>query len=684
LYSAPLPATYFGGLTTLPATYLPIDLTALTPRAVDVPAPAIGEMQPIYVINGFYMAMREKYTKADASISYMLVEWDSAKLSWADFRGKVLGGTDPTGAEAGSLRRQIYEQWKDLGLKSEPNVGDNGVHASASPFEAMAERMNWVGAKLDEDEFAKALTGAGVDAFMIQDWTKDPQVEFEGKKGSLFDLLEDLDAKDCLEKAQKIAGVTGPATLTKNSAFVFVKPHAVTDAVVTLVKEGFAKAGITITSSGTLDGKTIEEKLLIDNHYYAIANKASLSKPAELNPPAAKQEEFEKLFGEKWEDALKDGKVFNAVDACTHLGMDGIGMDKAWAAAKKDDKLVKFGGGFYAGLVTPRKKREPLTDEEKAERRKAEKEKRKAKQEAKKEAKKEEAAKLKEAAASGKLEAPEGAAPKLSVAGITAGTTSAAVTDLFNKHGLVLRAEVSKRNKSKPTATVIFNTHQDVRRAFKALHGKHTIEGASDPISIQYANDSPKWGAVVKETTDGIAECLKKHSYKATILKPNSAKDFINRQIFQCKTVAPTEVLTAALLVMAKDATPADLVSCKMIDSEGPVKSLLRRDEKAVATAPKAEKPEKAEKAAEPPKPKALALTFDAVLEKLDKLERERWNRMARENLKLKERQRFRFGDLLATPALELWRWMAEDCGLWPAEVATCFHILQTHYGYKH
>lgn len=52
---------------------------------------------------------------------------------------------DPTQAVAGSLRRQILDNWKELGLQSEPNVGDNGVHASASPFEALAERMNWVG-----------------------------------------------------------------------------------------------------------------------------------------------------------------------------------------------------------------------------------------------------------------------------------------------------------------------------------------------------------------------------------------------------------------------------------------------------------------------------------------------------------------------------------------------------------
>ncbi len=36
------------------------------------------------------------------------------------------------------------------------------------------------------------------------------QVEFEGKKQSLFDLLEDLNAAECLAKAQSIAGVSGP------------------------------------------------------------------------------------------------------------------------------------------------------------------------------------------------------------------------------------------------------------------------------------------------------------------------------------------------------------------------------------------------------------------------------------------------------------------------------------------
>eukprot|EP00992_Anisonema_acinus_P001651 TRINITY_DN10518_c0_g1_i1.p1 TRINITY_DN10518_c0_g1~~TRINITY_DN10518_c0_g1_i1.p1 ORF type:complete len:317 (-),score=102.35 TRINITY_DN10518_c0_g1_i1:264-1214(-) len=307
--------------------------------------------EPIFVINGFYMSMREKYTKDGASIHYLVVEWDSAKLSWADFRGKVLGATDPTTAEAGSLRRLVLDRYQELGLTSQPDVGDNGVHASASPFEALSERMNWCGAKLEADEFGQALLGAGITADTIAAWSKDPQVDFEGKKQSLFDLLEDLSTPECIAKAQAIAGVSGPSTLTKNSAFVFIKPHAVTPAVIDLVKKGFQEHGIAIVAEGALDNKIIESQKLIDNHYYAIANKASLTLPKDLNPPAPKQEEFAQLFGLKWEEALAKNVVFNAVDGCAQLGIDGATMDTVWGKVKKAGLLVKFGGGFYCGKI---------------------------------------------------------------------------------------------------------------------------------------------------------------------------------------------------------------------------------------------------------------------------------------------------------------------------------------------
>ena len=44
------------------------------------------------------------------------VEWPAEKMSWADFRGKLLGPTDPASAPEGSLRQMIYSKWSELGL----------------------------------------------------------------------------------------------------------------------------------------------------------------------------------------------------------------------------------------------------------------------------------------------------------------------------------------------------------------------------------------------------------------------------------------------------------------------------------------------------------------------------------------------------------------------------------------
>ena len=55
----------------------------------------------------------------------------------------------------------------------------------------------------------------------------------------------------------------------------------------------------------------------MDQHYYAIASKATLVKPTELPVPADK---FQAAFGISWQDALKSGSVYNALDACKVCG----------------------------------------------------------------------------------------------------------------------------------------------------------------------------------------------------------------------------------------------------------------------------------------------------------------------------------------------------------------------------
>eukprot|EP01064_Diplonema_japonicum_P037451 TRINITY_DN875_c1_g1_i1.p2 TRINITY_DN875_c1_g1~~TRINITY_DN875_c1_g1_i1.p2 ORF type:complete len:431 (+),score=174.36 TRINITY_DN875_c1_g1_i1:103-1395(+) len=163
--------------------------------------------EPAYVFNGFFMSMRTKFTKPGLTIYYYTVEWDAADLKWADFRGKVLGPTDPAEAPADSLRGKVFSDWEKLGLSEVPNVGDNGVHASASPFEGLAERMNWLSESVDRNAFGKILTASSIPRKVIKEWSVDPQVNLGDKKGSLFDSVEDLDAAECVDKLVKLANL---------------------------------------------------------------------------------------------------------------------------------------------------------------------------------------------------------------------------------------------------------------------------------------------------------------------------------------------------------------------------------------------------------------------------------------------------------------------------------------------
>merc|ERR1711935_104654 len=170
--------------------------------------------EPCYVFNGFFMEMRSKYVAAGLSIYYYVVEWDAATMPWTAFRGEGLGATDPAEAPAGAVRAQILAQWETLGLVSQPDVGDNGMHGSASPFEALSELANWTGADVAAEPFGKAMIDAGISAETIKAWSVDPQVTLPGgdAKGSLFDSVEDMDADACLAKLIEVNKANQPTS----------------------------------------------------------------------------------------------------------------------------------------------------------------------------------------------------------------------------------------------------------------------------------------------------------------------------------------------------------------------------------------------------------------------------------------------------------------------------------------
>jgi len=168
-----------------------------------------AKIRDCYVFNAFYMTMRSKFVKPGTCIHYYVVEFDSANMSWEKFRGEFLGPTEPSSAPEGSLRGQIYANWEELGLKFQPTTGENGVHASASPFEACAELNNWLGTPFAETAFGSVLLDAGIPEETIKAWSVDPQVTYGAPAmritGSLFDVLEDTDADYCAALCEMIA-----------------------------------------------------------------------------------------------------------------------------------------------------------------------------------------------------------------------------------------------------------------------------------------------------------------------------------------------------------------------------------------------------------------------------------------------------------------------------------------------
>ena len=128
------------------------------------------ESEGIYVINGFYLVNREKFTKAGTSVNWYTIEWEESAMTWVDFRAQFVGPTKPEVAPKGSMRGIIFQDWEKLGLAEQPNVSDNGVHASAGPLEGLAERGIWTGAKIAEDAYGQALAAGGCDMSLVQEW----------------------------------------------------------------------------------------------------------------------------------------------------------------------------------------------------------------------------------------------------------------------------------------------------------------------------------------------------------------------------------------------------------------------------------------------------------------------------------------------------------------------------------
>lgn len=157
----------------------------------------------IFTVNGFYPAMRHQFVREGSSITWFVVEMEESAISWNKFRTDVVGTTDPAKAASTSLRGEIFQRWKELGMKEQSSMGANAIHASAGPLEGLKERMNFTKIALESDPFGKSLLGVGLAREKLDSWLTNAPATLNGQTDKAFDLTECMNTSTLLDLVRK-------------------------------------------------------------------------------------------------------------------------------------------------------------------------------------------------------------------------------------------------------------------------------------------------------------------------------------------------------------------------------------------------------------------------------------------------------------------------------------------------
>ncbi len=149
------------------------------------------------MLNPFHPFQLEPYYAPDSAIIVLAC---LAAQPWAELRQRLAGATDPLHAAAGSLRNLFLTQKERLGL-ADVSRGANGIHLSAGPLEGMVEVQRFFSdhesgleVPAADTAFGRRLARNGMDQARILQLAGNPNLAFDGREVSAFDLTEEMDA----------------------------------------------------------------------------------------------------------------------------------------------------------------------------------------------------------------------------------------------------------------------------------------------------------------------------------------------------------------------------------------------------------------------------------------------------------------------------------------------------------
>lgn len=94
---------------------------------------------PTVMINAFHPAQIEHFTTSGRHIVMFVGQ---SIRSFEDLRTNMIGDTYPEKSVPGSIRAELFANPKDYG-QEKVDIGNNGIHMSAGPFEALKEIYNF-------------------------------------------------------------------------------------------------------------------------------------------------------------------------------------------------------------------------------------------------------------------------------------------------------------------------------------------------------------------------------------------------------------------------------------------------------------------------------------------------------------------------------------------------------------
>ncbi len=159
----------------------------------------------IFLVNGFHPKQLVHFTAKGRSIVTFRLSSDT---DWSVARNEFIGKTNPADAKQGSLRNELLMQKELFGL-SDVSASENGFHLSAGPVEGLVELIRY-GSDLEKKHvrtpgdfsFGKEMQRHFSPDEIVK-FCENAELNFHGKKTSVFDLTEEKNSDEAIKLLQE-------------------------------------------------------------------------------------------------------------------------------------------------------------------------------------------------------------------------------------------------------------------------------------------------------------------------------------------------------------------------------------------------------------------------------------------------------------------------------------------------